>query len=136
MVGIKVAVFESKAGAIDLVCLEYKDEYSLQAEDETSNDDTPYDCLSLGELASLGGYATDAVLDAYFAPIPKDARVYALDVHVEKYAMWLKIYFFGPVASRKTDPFNLGILVKDFLVRSVRWTAPAHTTFDVMESAH
>jgi hypothetical protein len=133
MVGIKIAVFESKADALDLVCLEHKDRYSLEAEDETSNDDAPYDCLSLGELASLGGYATHAVLEAYFAPIPKDARVYALDVHVEKYSMWLKIYFFGPVPSVETNAFNLGILVKDFLVRSVRWTAPEHKTVDVLE---
>lgn len=119
LIGIKIAVFETRVGALDVTCLKYRGKRFLSANDETSTDEAPYDCLSLGELANLGGYATDAVLDANFAPIMKAAKVYAVEVHAGRFSMWLKIHFFGQVLSIETNSFNLDILVKDFLARNI-----------------
>ncbi len=120
LVGIKIAVFETRVGALEVACLKYKGKQFLGADDETSTDEAPYDCLSLGKLANLGGYATDAVLDAHFMPIRKDTKVYAVEVHAERFSMWLKIYFFGQVLSIETNSFNLDIIVEDFLKRNVQ----------------
>jgi hypothetical protein len=118
--GIKMAVFETKADALDVACLNYEGKEVLGANDETATDEAPYKCLSLGELASLGGYATDALLAKYFTPIKQDAKVYAVEVHAERFSMWLKVYFFGQTFTMETNPFNLDILVKDFLMRNVQ----------------
>lgn len=120
LVGIKIAVFETRVGALDVACLKYQGKHFLGADEETSTDEAPYDCLSLGELANLGGYATDAVLDAHFMPIRKDAKVYAVEVHAGRFTMWLKIYFFGQILSIETTSFNLDIIVEDYLKRNVQ----------------
>jgi hypothetical protein len=62
LIGIKMSVFETRVGALDVACLKYEGKHFLGANDETSTDEAPYDCQSLGELANLGGYATSAVL--------------------------------------------------------------------------
>ena len=131
--GIKMAVFETRAGALDVACLKYEGKEILGANDETSADEAPYDCLSLGELANLGGYATSAVLAEYFTPITQDAKVYAVEVYAERFSMWLKVYFFGQTFSMETNSFNLDILVKDFLTRNVLPGSPAHKTVNILE---
>lgn len=115
LVGIKISVFESKPGRLNTGHLRYTGRQTLKPDQETSPDDAPYNCLSIGELASLGGYATEAVLKKYFAPIKKDLQAYAIEVHVARHMMWLKVHFFGPNPSIETDPFNLDIIVKDIL---------------------
>jgi len=132
-VGIKISAFETRVGALDVSCLRYTGQQFLEASEDTSCDDAPYDCLSLGELADLGGYATDAVLDAHFAPITKEAKVYAIEVHAERFSMWLKIHFFGQVLSIETNPFNLDIIVKDFLTRSVLNANPECKTIEIWD---
>ena len=37
---------------------------------DCSTDEDPYSCLTLGELASLGGFADEQVLNSKFKPIP------------------------------------------------------------------
>jgi len=118
--GIKMAVFETRAGAFDVKCLKYEGKDFLGANDDTSADEAPYDCLSLGELANLGGYATSAVLDKYFAPMTQDAKVYAVEVHIERFSMWLKVYFFGQILPIETNSFNQDIIVEDYLKRNVQ----------------
>ena len=120
LIGIKIAVFETRVGMLDVACLKYQGRQFLGADEETSTDEAPYDCLSLGELANLGGYATNAVLDAHFAPMRKDAKVYAVEVHAERFSMWLRIYFFGQILSIETNSFNLDIIVENFLKRNVQ----------------
>lgn len=120
LVGIKIAVFETRVGALDIDCIKYKGKQFLSADDETSTDEAPYDCLSLGELANLGGYATDAVLAAHFTIMRQDAKAYAVEVHADRFSMWLKIYFFGQILSIETNAFNLDIIVEDFLKRNVQ----------------
>lgn len=51
LVGIKIAVFETKVGALDIACIKYQGKQFLGNDEETSTDEAPYDCLSLGELA-------------------------------------------------------------------------------------
>ena len=119
LVGIKIVVFEAKVGALEVAGLQYIDQHFLGANDETSGDETPYDCLSLGELASLGGYATNAVLDAHFTTLSKEAKMYAIDVHAERFSMRLNIHYLGSILSIETNPFNVDILVKDFLARNI-----------------
>src|SRR5574341_1909762 len=65
LVGIKIAVFETRVGALDIGCIKYRGRQFLGADDETSTDEAPYDCLSLGELANLGGYATPSAAKAW-----------------------------------------------------------------------
>jgi len=120
LLGIKSAVFETKVGTLAIACLKYQGEHFLGPDEETSPDEAPYDCLSLGELANLGGYATDGVLDAYFQTAMNDTKTYAVEVHAERFAMRLKVYFFGQILSLETNYFNLDIIVEDFLKRSVR----------------
>lgn len=120
LIGIKIAVFETRVGALDVARLRYTGKHFLETDQDTSSDEAPYDCLSLGELANLGGYATSAVLDAHFTPMLKDAKVYAVEIHTERFSMWLKIYFFGQILSIETNSFNLDIIVKDFLKRNVQ----------------
>jgi len=133
LVGIKIAVFETRAGTLEVACLKYEGKHFLDATTETSTDESPYDCLSLGELINLGGYASAAVLDAYFAPISKDVKPYAVEVHAERFSMWFKIYFFGPILPMETNSFNLDILVKDFLTRGVLGIRPAHRAVNILE---
>jgi hypothetical protein len=87
LVGIKIAVFETRVGALDIAPIKYKGRQFLGADDETSTDEASYDCLSLGELANLGGYATDAVLAAHFTSMRQDAKVYAVEVHADRFSM-------------------------------------------------
>jgi hypothetical protein len=127
LLGIKMAVFETKAEVLNVACLKYEGKEVLCANDETSADETPYNCLSLGELASLGGYATDALLAKYFVPIKQDAKVYAVEVHAERFSMWLKVYFFGQTQPIETNSFNQDIIVEDFLNRNVQQFLSKHS---------
>jgi hypothetical protein len=120
LIGIKMAVFETRAGALDVACLKYEGKEILGANDETPTDEAPYDCLSLGELANLGGYATSAVLAEYFAPITQDAKMYAVEVHAARFSMWLRVYFFGQILPIETNSFNQDIIVEDYLKRNVQ----------------
>lgn len=119
LVGVKSVSFETKVGRLAVRCLKYKGKDFLGTDDETSADEAPYDCLSIGELASLGGYATDAVLEAYFALAGNNLKMYAVEIHAERFAMWFKVYFFGQILSLETNPFNLDIIAEDFFRRSI-----------------
>lgn len=50
----------------------------------------------------------------------QDAKAYAVEVHADRFSMWLKIYFFGQIVSIETNAFNLYIIVEDFLKRNVQ----------------
>ena len=119
LVGVKSVSFETTVGRLAVRCLKYKGKDFLATDDQTSADETPYDCLSIGELASLGGYATDDVLEAYFALPADNTKIYAVEIHAERFAMWLKVYFFGQILSLETNPFNLDIIAEDFFKRSM-----------------
>ncbi|HSG44240.1 MAG TPA: hypothetical protein VLA72_13910 [Anaerolineales bacterium] len=119
LVGIKSVSFETTVGRLAVRCLQYKGKDFLGTDDETSADETPYDCLSIGELASLGGYATDEVLETYFTLARINTKVYAVEIHAERFAMWFKVYFFGQIPSLETNPFNLDIIAGDFFKRSM-----------------
>jgi hypothetical protein len=120
LVGVKSAVFEARAGSLAVGCLKYQGRHFLVADQETATDEAPYDCLSIGELANLGGYATNNALEAYFTPARIDKKVYAIDVHVERFAMWFKIHFLGQIVSIETNAFNLDIITEDFLKRRLQ----------------
>jgi hypothetical protein len=120
LVGIKIAIFETRVGALDIGCIKYQGKQFLGADEETSTDEAPYDCLSLDELANLGGYATDAVLAAHFTTMRQGAKVYTVEVHADRSSLWLKIYFFGQILSIETNAFNLDIIVEDLLQRYVQ----------------
>lgn len=119
LVGIKTSVFGSNAGALGATCLRSKGKQTLRFNQETSTDDDPYNCLSPAELISLGGYATEAVLSRYFALAKRDLKVDVIDVHVAGRTMWFKLHFVGTNPCLETDPFNLGIIVKDFIRRNL-----------------
>ena len=120
---IKIVVFETRADTLSITYLRDTSGQCLEDDQETSSDDAPYDCLTLGELISLGGYATDRVLDAFFSSACVNVKMYAIEVYVERFAMWLKIYAFGWTFCIETEPFNLDIIVKDFLARNVPRTS-------------
>ena len=120
LVGVKSAVFEARVGRLAIGCLKYQGRHFLVADDETATDEAPYDCLSMGELANLGGYAANSVLEAYFTPARIDKKVYAIDVHVERFAMRFKLHFFGQIVSIETTSFNLDIIIEDFLRRRLQ----------------
>ena len=119
LVGIKSVSFETRVGRLAVRCLRYKGKDLLGTDDETSADETPYDCLSIGELASLGGYATNDVLEAYFTLAGNNTKMYAVEIHAERFAMWFKVYFFGQILSLETNPFNLDIIAEDFFRRNM-----------------
>ena len=119
LVGVKSVSFETTVCRLAVRCLKYKGKDFLGTDDETSADEAPYDCLSIGELASLGGYATDAVLEAYFTLAGNNTKMYAVEIHTERFAMWFKVYFFGQIHSLETNPFNLDIIAEDFFKRSM-----------------
>lgn len=120
LVGVKSAIFGARADRLAIGCLKYQGGHFLVADEETATDEAPYDCLSIGELANLGGYATNSALEAYFTPARIDKKVYAIDVHVERFAMWFKIHFFGQIVSIETNSFNLDIIIEDFLRRHLQ----------------
>lgn len=120
LVGIKIAVFETRVDSLDIGYLKYQGRHFLVTDEEIATDEAPYDCLSIGELANLGGYATNNALEAYFTPARIDKKVYAIDVHVERFAMWFKIHFFGQIVSIETNSFNLDIIIEDFLKRRLQ----------------
>lgn len=60
------------------------------------------------------------MLAAHFTTMRQDAKVYAVEVHADRFSMWLKIYFFGQILSIETNAFNLDIIVEDFLKRNVQ----------------
>ena len=107
-------MFGARADRLAIGCLKYQGGHFLVVDEETATDEAPYDCLSIGELANLGGYATNSALEAYFTPARIDKKVYAIDVHVERFAMWFKIHFFGQIVSIETNSFNLDIIIEDY----------------------
>ncbi len=119
LVGVKSVSFETTVGRLAIRCLKYQGKDFLGADEETSADEAPYDCLSIGELASLGGYATDDVLEAYFALAKNSTKMYAVEIHAERFAMWFKVYFFGQILSLETNSFNLDIIAEGFFKRSM-----------------
>lgn len=117
LIGVKAAVFDDKANRFTITCLRKKRNQTLKLTQETSTDDDPYNCLSAAELISLGGYATDTVLSRYFTLANKDLKLDSIEVHVASRMVFFKLYFTGANPSLETDPFNLGIIVRD-IVRS------------------
>jgi hypothetical protein len=120
LIGIKITIFETKARTLKIACLRYVGKQTLQANHDTSTDEAPYDCLSLGELAALGGYATEEVLLKHFAPTKKELKIQSVEVQIQRWMIGLKVYFTGPNPSIEADPFNLGIVVRDVVSRSVQ----------------
>lgn len=120
LVGIKITIFETRARTLKIACLQYVGKQTLNPNQDTSTDEAPYDCLSLGELAALGGYATEAVLLKHFAPTKTELKIQSVEVQVHRRMIGLKVYFTGPNPSIETDPFNLGILVRDAASRYVK----------------
>jgi len=114
LVGIKISVFKPDAFALHVACLRSTSKQMLTNQ-ETSTDEDPYNCLSITELISLGGYATEAALSEYFTLANKDLELDSLEVHVAGRMMWFRLYFIGPNPSLETDPFNLGIIVRDIV---------------------
>jgi hypothetical protein len=123
LIGVKAAVFDDRANRFAITCLRKRGNQTLKINQETSTDDDPYNCLSVAELISLGGYATEIVLSRYFTLANKDLKLDSVEVHVASRMVWLKLYFIGPNPSLETDPFNLGIIVRDIVGHSVpaRW---------------
>lgn len=120
LVGVKSAIFGARADRLAIGCLKYQGRHFFDPDEETATDEAPYDCLSIGELANLGGYAANSVLEAYFTAARIDKKVYAIDVHVERFAMWFKIHFFGQIVSIETNSFNLDIIIEDFFKRRLK----------------
>jgi hypothetical protein len=115
LIGVKISVFDERANRLAITCLSRKGNQALKINQETSADDDPYNCRSAAELISLGGYATESVLGRYFTLANKDLKLDSVEVHIASRMMWLKLYFIGANPSTETDPFNLGIIVKDFI---------------------
>jgi len=115
LVGIKISVFESNAVALRVACLLSTRRQALKTNQETSTDEGPYNCLSITELISLGGYATEAALSRYFTLANRDLKLDSLEVHVAGRMMWFRLYFIGANPSLETDSFNLGIIVRDIV---------------------
>lgn len=113
LIGVKMSVFEDKANRFTITCLRRKGNQTLKINQETSSDDDPYNCLSAAELISLGGYATESVLSRYFTLANKGLKLDSVEVHVASRMMWFRLYFIGANPSIETDPFNLGIIVRD-----------------------
>ena len=81
---------------------------------ECSTDEDPYNCLSLGELASLGGFATEEVLQSKFKPISQD-EASAIGVTVCRTntgMIFFKVLFGGE--EYDTDMFNVRLLFEKY----------------------
>lgn len=115
LVGIKISVFRSDAGALCVACLGSTRKQALKTYQEISTDEDPYSCLSIAELISLGGYAMEAALSRYFTLANRDMKLDSLEVHVASRMMWFRLHFCGANPSLETDPFNLGIIVRDIV---------------------
>jgi len=113
LIGVKMSVFDDKENGLATTCLRRKRKQMLRINQKTSSDDDPYNCLSAAELISLGGYATESVLSRYFTLANKDLKLDSVEVHVASRMMWFRLYFIGANPSIETDPFNLGVIVRD-----------------------
>jgi hypothetical protein len=84
------------------------------ADHDFSSDEDPYNCLSLGELASLGGFADEEVLKHKFELIPQSDKdpvgVAVYKAHTDM--VFIKVLFRGE--EYKTDMFNVGLLVRKY----------------------
>jgi hypothetical protein len=82
---------------------------------ECSTDEDPYSCLTLGELASLGGFANEEVLQRKFKPIPQD-EASAIGVTVCRTntgMIFFKVLFEGE--EYETDMFNVRLLIDKYI---------------------
>jgi hypothetical protein len=80
-----------------------------------STDEDPYSCLTLGELASLGGFANEEVLQRKFKLIPQD-EASAIGVTVCRTntgMIFFKVLFEGE--EYETDMFNVRLLIDKYL---------------------
>lgn len=81
---------------------------------ECSTDEDPYSCLSLGELASLGGFADEEVLRRKFELIPQSDKdpvgVKVYKAHIDM--VFIKVLFRGE--EYETEMFNVGLLVQKY----------------------
>jgi len=115
LTGVKAVVFDDRVNGFTITCLRKKGNQTLKINQETSTDDDPYNCLSITELISLGGYATESALSRYFTLANRDLKLDSLEVHVASRMMWFRLHFCGANPSLETDPFNLGIIVRDIV---------------------
>jgi len=118
LIGVKMSVFEDKSNGFAITCLRRKRKQMLKIDQKTSSDDEPYNCLSAAELISLGGYTTVSALSRYFTLANKDLKLDSVEVHVASRMMWFRLYFIGANPSIETDPFNLGVIVRDSVRRN------------------
>jgi hypothetical protein len=100
----------------DLGFYQYVGEDKIQPGDdrECSTDEDPYSCLTLGELASLGGFANEEVLQRQFKPIPQD-EASAIGVTVCRTntgMIFFKVLFEGEEYG--TDMFNVRLLIDKY----------------------
>ncbi len=81
---------------------------------DCSTDEDPYSCLTLGELASLGGFADEQVLNSKFKPIPHpDNESMAITACKARAGMvFFKVLFRGE--EYETDMFNVRLLVQKY----------------------
>ena len=84
---------------------------------ECSTDEDPYNCLTLGELASLGGFANEQVLSSKFKliPHPVDESMAIAACRAHTGMVFFKIIFRGE--EYETDMFNVGLLVQKYLAQ-------------------
>ncbi|HEX9274636.1 MAG TPA: hypothetical protein VGA01_20765 [Candidatus Binatia bacterium] len=81
---------------------------------EFSTDEDPYNCLSLGELASLGGFTDEEVLKRKFELIPQsDHDLVGVTVYKAHTGMvFFKVLFC--CEEYETDMFNVRLLVQKY----------------------
>jgi hypothetical protein len=81
---------------------------------DCSTDEDPYSCLTLGELASLGGFADEQVLNSKFKPVPHpDNESMAITACKARAGMvFFKVLFQGE--EYETDMFDVRLLVQKY----------------------
>jgi len=101
----------------DLGFYQYIGEDQIQPGDdrECSTDENPYSCLTLGELASLGGFATKEILKRKFKAIPQDeASAIGITLCWTNTGMiFFKVLFEGE--DYETDMFNARLLFEKYV---------------------
>lgn len=115
LVGVKAAVFQVKPDKLGLDCLRVKSRATLKPGQECSVDEDPYNCLSLGELIALGGYANETVLKSAFSP--SKLQLESVELVVIDSMVGFKLNFSGTNPSLETDTFNLKVIVQDIIHR-------------------
>lgn len=84
---------------------------------ECSTDEDPYNCLTLGELASLGGFANEEVLQSKFKPVVPDSN-FPMGVtlcHTDTGMLFFRLLLDGE--EYDTDMFNVRLLFDKYFAQ-------------------